>query len=59
MADLSSDELSTLKSKISSEAFKRMTDELLDSSNLISLAAFFGIEYSIEDPHDTLKSIFK
>ena len=62
LADLSPEELSSLKSKISSETFKRMSEEFLqDSKNgkLISLSAFFGIEYSVEDPHDTLKRIFK
>ena len=38
-----------------------MTDELMgnDNSKIISLSTFFGIVYSVEDPHDTLKSIFK
>ena len=36
-----------------------MSDALLESSHLISLGAFFNIEYSVEDPHDTLKSIFR
>ena len=59
LADLSPDELVSLKNKISSAAFKKMNEELLHSSNLISLSAFFSIEYSVEDPHNTLKSIFK
>lgn len=59
LADLSHDELISLKNKISIEAFKKMSEELLESSNLISLSTFFGIEYSIEDPLETLKSIFK
>ena len=36
-----------------------MSQSLLGSNKLISLSAFFNIEYSIEDPHDTLKSVFK
>lgn len=59
LANLSTEELSSLKSKISSEAFKRMSDDLLDSNRLITLSAFFGIEFSVEDPHNTLKKIFK
>ena len=59
MANLSEEEVISLKNKISSETFKKMSDELLESSNLISLGAFFGIEYSVEDPLETLKSIFK
>ena len=59
LADLSHDELISLKNKISIEAFKKMSEELLESSNLISLSTFFGIEFSVEDPLETLKSIFK
>ena len=36
-----------------------MNDELLESKKLISLSSFFGFEYSISDPHDTLKKVFK
>lgn len=50
-ANFSPEELTTLKNKISSEAFKKMTDDLQDSSNLVSLSAFFGVEFSVEDPH--------
>jgi hypothetical protein len=31
----------------------------LQSPQLISLSVFFGIEFSVDDPHNTLKSVFK
>ena len=51
-----------MKNKISGQALSKMSERLLDTNNsnkIISLSAFFGIEYVVKDPHDTLKSIFK
>ena len=59
LAELSHEELAAIKNKVSSETLQNMSQSLLGSNKLISLSAFFNIEYSIEDPHDTLKSVFK
>lgn len=59
MADLSNEELATIKNKVSSESLQMMSESLLGSNKLMTLSAFFNISYQVEDPHKTLKNVFK